>query len=203
MTYRILPAISAFILCTVLFLGVDTYAQEESIVQESGDSVSQSPDVVTMQQATDTSVPGTVAPEVAGDEQESKPYSLAQFPSLFFTYWQHEAIREAKNSRGFVKPPTQEELDAIGLEGEDNVTDHGVRELALGGIVYEGTNKWTIWLNETRITPNAIPKEVLDLQVFKDYIEVKWLDEATNQIFPIRLRAHERFNLDMRIFLPG
>jgi len=75
--------------------------------------------------------------------------------------------------------------------------------VTLGGIVYKGDDDWTIWLNGERVTPSAVPKEVMDLQVYKDYIEVKWLDEYTNSIFPLRLRAHQRFNMDMRIFLPG
>ncbi len=73
----------------------------------------------------------------------------------------------------------------------------------LGGIVYAREGEWTIWLNGRRITPEAVPKEVLDLRVFEDYIEVKWLDDYTNQIFPLRLRTHQRFNMDTRVFLPG
>jgi hypothetical protein len=32
---------------------------------------------------------------------------------------------------------------------------------------------------------------------------MKWFDEYTNQVFPIRLRPHQRFNIDARMFLPG
>lgn len=126
------------------------------------------------------------------------------YPSLFFTYWQHQAIMDAKSSRGHVRPPTPEELAALKNGSEEDIKpDPGPRELSLGGIVYEGADDWTIWLNEQRITPKAIPKEIIDLQVFKDYVEVKWHDEFTGRIYPVRLRAHERFNLDMRIYLPG
>lgn len=125
-----------------------------------------------------------------------------KIPSLFFTYWQHQAIQDAKKSRGVVRPPTQAELDAM-IEGDDLKPKPQERDITLGGIVFVDEGDWTIWLNGNRITPDAVPIEVLDLQVFKDYIEVKWLDDYTDQVFPIRLRAHQRFNLDLRMFLPG
>ncbi|PCK00334.1 MAG: hypothetical protein COA45_00700 [Zetaproteobacteria bacterium] len=133
---------------------------------------------------------------------KSTNFSIENIPSLFFTYWQHKAILEAQKSRGVVRPPTQAELEAID-RGDEFEPDAGVRSITLGGIVYAEENNWVIWLNGQRVTPNAVPKEVLDLRVFEDYIEIKWLDDFTNQIFPLRLRAHQRFNLDARIFLPG
>lgn len=129
------------------------------------------------------------------DTKESK-----KIPSLFFTFWQHQSILKAKRSRGAVKAPTQEELDAL---NEGDGLEPPVREVALGGIVYDGPKDWTIWINNQRVTPDAVPKEALDLHVFKDYIEVQWIDDYTNQVFPLRLRAHQRFNLDTRIFLTG
>ena len=82
-------------------------------------------------------------------------------------------------------------------------SDPGRREIALSGIVYKGEQDWTIWFNEQRVTPEAIPEEVLEMRVFNDYIELKWYDEYTNKIFPIRLRPNERFNIDMLLYLPG
>lgn len=133
---------------------------------------------------------------------EDGRFNIKKIPSLFFTYWQHQAILDAKNSRGVVRPPTQAELDAM-ENGEDFKPDPGIREISLGGIVYKADKDWTIWLNGQRVTPSAVPKEVLDLRVHKNYVEVKWLDEYTNRVYPIRIRAHQRFNLDTRIFLSG
>ncbi len=127
---------------------------------------------------------------------------VGSIPSLFFTYWQYKAILEAQQSRGVVRAPTQEELEALD-RGEDFEPDAGIRNITLGGIVFRADDDWVIWLNGQRVTPDAVPEEVLDLRVFKNYIEVKWLDDYTNNIFPLRLRAHQRFNLDARIFLPG
>lgn len=137
----------------------------------------------------------------AMEESEGKPFSPAKIRSLFFTHWQHEALLDAKKSRGNVRPPTQSELNALGAPGEDKKPEN--RDLSLNGIVFVNDEDWTIWLNGMRVTPSAIPREIIDLRVYKEFIEVKWLDDYTNQIFPIRLRAHQRFNLDARIFLPG
>ena len=144
----------------------------------------------------------SIKEHILGKIKKNWNRSIDKMPSLFFTYWQHQSIIDAKNSHGKVRPPTEAELKA--LTNESNVKpDPERRYVSLGGIVYKAENDWTIWLNGQRVTPDAVPKEVMDLRVFEDYIEVKWLDEYTNSIFPLRLRAHQRFNMDMRIFLPG
>ncbi len=126
-------------------------------------------------------------------------------PSLLFTYWEHTAIVDAKKSRGLVRPPTEDEL----TRGLQNNQEEKIkpppeeREITLGGIAFTKAGDWTIWLNGKRVTPQAVPKEVMDLKVSREYIEMKWFDDYTNQIFPIRLRPHQRFNIDTRIFLPG
>lgn len=124
--------------------------------------------------------------------------------SLFFTFWEHNAIRDAKRARGLARPPTESEILLPEEEEIERIQpEPGSREIALGGIAYTSTNDWTIWLNGKRVTPNALPREIVELRVYDDYIELKWLDDYTRQIFPIRLRAHQRFDLDSRIFLPG
>lgn len=129
-------------------------------------------------------------------------------PSLLFTYWEYNALQDAKRSRGVVRPPSDNELAAI---GETPAAEQAVkpkpppeqRYLKLGGIVYVHNKDWTIWLNGKMVTPKALPPEAIDLVVKKEYIDIKWFDEYTNQVFPVRLRPHQRFNLDTRIFLPG
>ena len=77
------------------------------------------------------------------------------------------------------------------------------RYVTLGGIAYRSTKSWTIWLNGQRVTPDALPEEILDLKVFKSYVEMRWYDKYTKRIMPIRMRSNQRFHLDARIFLPG
>ncbi len=141
----------------------------------------------------------------AQDSEESsvnKEISVDDIPSLVFTYWQHKSIMDARKTKGVVRAPTQSELDAMN-NGDEFEPDAGTREIELGGILFTKEDSWIIWLNGQRVTPDAVPKEVLDLRVFKDYIEIKWLDDYTNQVFPIRIRTHQRFDMDSRIFLPG
>lgn len=129
----------------------------------------------------------------------------ATIPSLFYTYWQHVAIVDSRRNIGML--PALSEMGDLEetLEDQDQKPrpPPEQREVRLGGIAFRSFDDWTVWLNEKRITPDAIPEEVLGINVYNDYIEVRWFDDYTNQIYPLRMRAHERFNLDTRIFLPG
>jgi hypothetical protein len=119
--------------------------------------------------------------------------------TLFFTAWQHALLQEAKIGFNTNLPNPGE----VGSSGSSAPRDPGIRELSLGGISYGTTEKWTVWLNGVRITPDAIPSQVLDIKVSRSHIDLKWFDGYTNKIYPVRMRPHERFNLDSRIFLPG
>lgn len=125
--------------------------------------------------------------------------SPESMPSLFFTAWQHALLQEAKQLF-ITRPPTNTELAS---DGTVVSRPTGPREVSLGGILYSNKDSWTVWLNGVRITKDAIPKQILDIRVARQYIDLKWFDASTNLVFPIRLRPHERFNLDARIFLPG
>ncbi len=120
-------------------------------------------------------------------------------PSLFFFPWTQSLVKDYRERAG-----TE---DVRGLSGDPGAAasekDRGLRELSLGGIVYQGADDWTIWFNGQRVTPRAWPEQVQGLTVRKNYIDVQWYDPYTNVVFPVRLRPHQRFNLDSRIFLPG
>ncbi len=123
------------------------------------------------------------------------------FKTLFFTLWQHVLLQEAKRTFRTRRPnPAEMQRDAVVPQEE---RPRGIRELALSGILYKTGDDWIVWLNGQRVTPDAIPSQVIDIQVSNDYIELKWFDEYTNLIYPVRLQPHQRFNLDTRIFLPG
>ncbi len=141
-----------------------------------------------------------------GEQKKTEKFVMPEvnpndMTSLLFTYWEYTAIMEAKRAQGSVRPPTEAELRASVPGEELPPPPPEQRELRLAGIVYVAHDDWTIWLNEKRVTPDAVPPEAVDLVVFKEYVEIKWHDSYTNQIFPIRLRPHQRFNLDARIFL--
>jgi len=160
-------------------------------------------------QAQTQTAPAT--PPAAANEQAEKPTTLQKFnadsfPSLLFTYWEQVAIEDARRSRGLNRAPTEAELLRDLEDDSEDILQPPPpekRNIELSGIAYKARKDWTIWLNGERVTPDAIPEEALDLKVFKEYIEIKWFDEYTNRIIPIRLRANQRFNIDSRIFLPG
>ncbi len=148
---------------------------------------------------------GKIVQEAPFSALPMKPWLIdpETMPSLFFSTWTQALIAEARFSFQ-TRPPTESEIQAAQNAAEqDEPKDPGVREVALGGIVFSDAKDWTIWLNGQRVLPNALPPEVLDLRVYRYFVELKWFDAYTNQVFPIRLRPHQRFNLDARIFLPG
>lgn len=119
--------------------------------------------------------------------------------SLFFTPREIGLIGEARE--GFVaRVATEAE---IARSQDPSQRPRGPREVALGGVLYVSNDDWTVWINKQKITPDRIPPEVTDIIVGKDYVQLKWYDAYTNQIFPIKLRPQQRFNIDTRIFLPG
>lgn len=139
---------------------------------------------------------------IAGAKSRLRDGSVVPDPeqTLFFTAWQHSLLQEAKI--GFItRRPSPGEV-ATG-QNTNAPRDPGIRELTLGGIAFGDIGKWTVWLNGVRVTPDAIPDQVMDIKVSRAYIDLKWFDRYTNRIYPVRLRPHERFNLDSRIFLPG
>ena len=141
----------------------------------------------------------------------TKPvFNPAEYKSILYTSWEQDAIalarRAANNPNSESRGATQFEIDKSQIRND--LTQKikpppEEREIRLAGIMYDTGDRWTIWLNEERVTPDAVPPEVIDLKVHKEYIEFKWIDDYTNRIYPIRLRPHQRFNIDTRIFLPG
>lgn len=121
-----------------------------------------------------------------------------QAGNLLFTIWEHMLLDEWRKGVTTATPLPTEKSTASGA----NVIT-GPREISLAGIAYVNNDSWTIWMNGQRMKPDSLPREVMDIDVHKQYIDLKWFDAATNLIYPVRLRPHQRFNLDTRIFLPG
>ena len=193
-------------------LSVPAFAQDDSIQAPPDTNIviqdAQESTVVAVPSNPDSAMPGDVVavpsnprdlvPTTPIEKEISEQIAFMQpnvnidtLASLFFSVWEHDLVRDARR----------------GLNTRDN-TDDGVdiagpRDISLGGIIFTSRTDWTIWLNNVRVSPTRIPTEVMDLKVFRDYIELEWFDATTNQIFPIRLRPQQRFNLDSRIFLPG
>jgi hypothetical protein len=115
--------------------------------------------------------------------------------SLVLTMWEHLLIEEWRQTNNIATRAPD--------PGEVKSGPTGLRELSLGGIIFRNREDWTVWLNGQRLKPDALPREVMDINVAKKFVELKWYDAQSNLIYPIRLRPHQRFNLDSKIFLPG
>ncbi len=204
------------LLAALLLLAAPVSAQEDHI--PAPPPVEQSPDAVLQVETISTVVP-TAAPEtgavkasaatvdntvllaIASAKQQVRDASITpeEVSTLFFTAWQHALLQEAKIGFETALP----QPGAVASSSSGAPRDPGIREIALGGIAFYNPDRWTVWLNGVRITPEAIPDAVMDIKVSRAYIDLKWFDGYTNKIYPIRLRPQERFNLDSRIFLPG
>ena len=75
--------------------------------------------------------------------------------------------------------------------------------LHLSGIIYTSPKDWTLWLNGQRVVPGKLPDHARAMSVTKEYADIKWHDTKSNQIFSVRMRPHQRFNIDTRTFMPG
>ena len=120
--------------------------------------------------------------------------------SLFFTDDEYMLLREAIEK--YRTGPSDDGASGQEIMTTEEKKKTAPRDVSLGGLVFVSGNEWTLWLNKKRVTPSSKPEEILDLKVHKEYVELDWYDIQTNQIFPLRLRPHQRFNLDAKIFLP-
>lgn len=142
------------------------------------------------------------------EKYKKELYIPPSIQSLFISPAQQSLLREARGGFNTQTPTETPELASLpdGLDRDGPSLDSpgvSVRSLSLGGIVFITPDDWTIWLNKKRITSNKIPREAIDLRVYKDFIELRWFDAQSNQIFPIRLRPNQTFNLDVKTFVPG
>lgn len=130
-------------------------------------------------------------------KEPTEPLNRIKLKSVFFTDEEYALLMEALE--GFrSKDATQDDVNSAEAEEYKPAP----RDVTLAGLVYVDALDWTLWLNKNLVKPDAIPEEVLDIKVFSEYVELQWYDSQTNQIFPLRLRPHQRFNLDAKIFLP-
>lgn len=129
----------------------------------------------------------------------------ASIQSAFLTYDELSLLRQARAGLTTALPSDQEINSGDPADDLSVVSSRppGPRNIRLGGIVYVSNTDWTLWLNDREVRPDAIPTTVLDLKVFRKYIELEWFDTQTNQIYPIRIRPNQTFNLDSRLFIPG
>lgn len=140
------------------------------------------------------------------EKYKKELYIPPSIQSLIYLPAQQSLLREARGGFNTQLPAGPRTTGNLPLTDTKMPLESGapsVRSLSLGGIVFLNPDDWTIWLNKKRITAAKLPREAVDLRVYKDFIELRWFDTQTNQIFPIRLRPNQTFSLDAKTFVPG
>lgn len=128
------------------------------------------------------------------------------YRSLFYTLKEHRALLDSIARKAAPMPRHDEGNED--MEDEDIIIEKEKgppppRILHLSGIVYTSANDWTLWLNGLRVVPRDMPPAIKDIKVSKEYIDLKWFDATSGQTIPVRLRPHQRFNIDSKTFMPG
>lgn len=140
---------------------------------------------------------GVFSPVRAQDGQEAQEQSF--FSRFMFSGEELEKLKKALMG-GYKKAPEPEKPRQT---EEDRAPETSSRIVSLAGLIYSGPQDWTFWLNGRRVTPDKVPEEVQNLYVTKYYIDFSWFDRQTNQLYPIRLRPHQSFHLDTKVFFTG
>lgn len=159
-----------------------------------------------------------VGASVDGQAQmPAQQQKAVSYPSLFLTQDQRQQISDVRNFRGAFynsymaelreqqkRDELQDALKAARAEQAQKVKPPPEkRYIHLQGILYSSPDEWVVWMNGQKITPDALPKEVIGFKVHETYVEMEWYDEYTNKVIPLRLRPMQRFHIDSRMFLPG
>jgi hypothetical protein len=134
------------------------------------------------------------------DELANLDKIRAGIPTLFFTQDEHRELQSLLASID-VDRSLDSLTSALPTAQIDGFA--GARELSLGGIFYKGGGDWIVWLNNQRLTPDRLPKELQDIKVYKNYVEIKWRDQNGGKVHAVRLRPNQRYNMDSRSFAPG
>lgn len=132
--------------------------------------------------------------------------SASQVPPLFWNETELAIIDQVKKGVIQIAPMSEdafEDLPQTAPQNMPNARYIAPRELTLSGLLYHSDDSWIIWLNGMRITPNKKPDELRNIRVEKEFVELKWYDAVTDKVYPVRLRPHQKFSIDLKTFLPG
>ncbi|MEZ0226415.1 MAG: hypothetical protein ACAH83_17800 [Alphaproteobacteria bacterium] len=78
-----------------------------------------------------------------------------------------------------------------------------IRRIALSGVVYKAADDWLIWINGQKVTPTVSMKEIVDIQVEREKVHLKWFDIGANYIIDITMRPNETYDITTGVLLPG
>jgi hypothetical protein len=185
---RILPFILAFSL--VLTLSAQVLAQETPPANAAA-AVAPAPDAA-------AAVPAEgAAPVAAAPAVPEAPLQIITTPfteSFLFSPAEVAAVRRALS--GQVSGTA-----ALNTDQTINVPQR--RLISLAGVVYRGQKDWILWLNGRKVTPKEMLPEIVDVQVAKDRVHLKWFDVGLNDVISITLRPHQTYDIVTGVLLPG
>lgn len=78
-----------------------------------------------------------------------------------------------------------------------------VRQITLQGVAYKNPKQWVVWINGQKVEPGFMLKEIVDIQVERDAVHLKWFDIGLNGVLNITLHPHETYDIVSGILLPG
>ncbi len=139
---------------------------------------------------------GTALPAAA---QEAPPNDSSFLSRFLFSQEEIEKLKQALGG-AFKRAP---EVPQSAEQDDDAPAAEYPRIVSMSGLIYTGPQDWTFWLNGVRVTPDKMMDELQNLYVTKHYIDFSWLDRQTNQLYPLRLRPHQSFHLDTKVFFTG
>ena len=76
------------------------------------------------------------------------------------------------------------------------------REIALAGVAYRSSGDWIVWINGEKVTPKKLLPEIVDIQVSKDRVHLKWFDIGINNVISLSLRPHQTYDIVTGVLLP-
>lgn len=77
------------------------------------------------------------------------------------------------------------------------------RVIALSGVYLRKPGDWVVWINGKKMTPKDMLPEVMNIQVKRDRVHLKWFDIGLNNVISITLRPHQTYDIVTGVLLPG
>ncbi len=90
-----------------------------------------------------------------------------------------------------------------GIPNAEGVVIPQRRVISLAGVFFRTPSDWIVWLNGKKMTPGDVLPEVVDIQVEKDTVALKWFDIGMNDVISISLRPHQTYDIVTGVLLPG
>jgi hypothetical protein len=149
--------------------------------------------------ATATAAAPAPAPVVAPPPAEP-PVSDLHSPfvkSLFFSPQDIIAIKKASEL------PPNAKIDETGNVQTPVIPMN--RFIAVSGISYKSPDNWVVWINGRKVVKGGegVLKELVKVNVQKDFVDLLWFDIGLNGTIKIKMRPNQTYYIVPGLLLPG